>query len=136
MNALIVFVCATAIASAAPGKGAAALTERIQAVCPIHGVSIGKASDKATWRIDFAPEAEDGQKVAAWEVIQKWTVADWDGTPEERRAAQVAKIEDLLITRQRCLLWQENDILRRLMDRQKEIDDITAKIAELVQVLK
>jgi hypothetical protein len=44
---------------------AADLHAEIAAVCPIHGVSIGRKNDKATWRIDFAPDATDAQKAAA-----------------------------------------------------------------------
>lgn len=44
---------------------AGTLHAAIAAVCPIHGVSIGRRNDKATWRIDFAPEATDAQKNAA-----------------------------------------------------------------------
>ena len=41
------------------------LHKAVAATCPIHGVSIGRRDDRATWRIDFAPEATDAQRVAA-----------------------------------------------------------------------
>lgn len=41
------------------------LTAQIGAVAPIAGVSIGRWDDKATWRIDFAPEATAEQRGAA-----------------------------------------------------------------------
>lgn len=50
------------------------LTEAIAAVCPVDGVSIGRLDDKATWRIEFSPEANDAQKSAALEVL-----ASFDG---------------------------------------------------------
>lgn len=45
------------------------LTRLIQAVAPIEGVSIGQQDNKATWRVDFRPEATPIQKAAAQIVI-------------------------------------------------------------------
>ena len=36
---------------------------------PIHGVSLGRKNDKATWRIDFKDEATEAQRVAAATVL-------------------------------------------------------------------
>lgn len=47
----------------------ARLHERIAAVAPIHGVSIGDASDTSTWRIDFAPEATARQRADAQGIL-------------------------------------------------------------------
>jgi hypothetical protein len=47
-----------------------ALHDRLQLVCPIVGVSVGKLADKATWRIDFAPEATAEQRTAAQAALQ------------------------------------------------------------------
>lgn len=47
----------------------------IAAVCPIHGVSIGRKDDKATWRIDYAPEATVEQQAAALTVMLNFDVA-------------------------------------------------------------
>lgn len=41
------------------------LDAAIKAVCPIHGVSIGRVDDKAIWRIDFKDEATAEQRSAA-----------------------------------------------------------------------
>lgn len=41
----------------------------IREVCPIHGVSIGHESDKATWRISFKAEATAQQRTAAQSVV-------------------------------------------------------------------
>lgn len=48
---------------------AAKLDAAIKAVCPILGVSIRRKDDKATWRIDFRPEATQPQKDAAQAVL-------------------------------------------------------------------
>jgi hypothetical protein len=48
----------------------------IEAVCPIHGVSIGKWDDPASWRIHFAPEATEEQKRLARQVIDRVTIQD------------------------------------------------------------
>lgn len=48
---------------------AAKLDAAIKAVCPIHGVSIGRADDKQTWRIDYADDATAEQREAAQSVL-------------------------------------------------------------------
>lgn len=48
---------------------AAALDQAIKAVCPIDGVSIGRAADKSTWRIDFADDATAEERAAATAVM-------------------------------------------------------------------
>jgi hypothetical protein len=48
---------------------ASALDAAVKAVCPIYGVSVGIVSDKATWRIDFRPEATTQQRAAAQAVV-------------------------------------------------------------------
>ena len=47
----------------------AKLYNAIAAVCPVVGLSIGDRNNRATWRIDFAPEATQQQKDAAAAVI-------------------------------------------------------------------
>jgi hypothetical protein len=44
---------------------AAKLDAAVRAVCPIHGVSIGRPDDKTTWRIDVRDEATAQQRGAA-----------------------------------------------------------------------
>lgn len=44
---------------------AASLTQAIQSLAPIMGVSIGDPADKGTWRVDFLPEATQEQRDAA-----------------------------------------------------------------------
>ena len=57
----------------------------IKAVCPIHGVSVGRWADRATWRIGFAPEATKEQRDAARAVMDAF---DPDApTPQEEREA-------------------------------------------------
>jgi hypothetical protein len=64
---------------------AEALTTQLQALCPIDGVSIGDAADKATWRIDFAEGATDAQKAAAQGALR-----DFD--PEASVPASLSKL--------------------------------------------
>lgn len=54
---------------------AATLHAAIAAVCPIHGVSIGRKDDKATWRIDFVPGATSGERADAEAVLAAFDVA-------------------------------------------------------------
>ncbi len=51
------------------------LNAAIEAVCPIHGVSIGRKDDKATWRIDFKDEATAQQRADAQAVVEAFDVA-------------------------------------------------------------
>lgn len=48
---------------------AAKLDAAIKAVCPIHGVSIGRVNDKQTWRIDFKDEATAQERATAQAVV-------------------------------------------------------------------
>lgn len=64
---------------------AAKLDAAIKAVCPIHGVSIGRLDDKATWRIDFKDEATPEQRAAAIAVIDAFDPTA--KTAEDLRAA-------------------------------------------------
>ena len=41
------------------------LHKHIEAICLIDGVSIGDVANRATWRIDFRPEASEQQRAAA-----------------------------------------------------------------------
>ncbi len=45
------------------------LTKSLQKVADIHGVSIGHADDKSTWRIDFKDEATQEQKNLAMSML-------------------------------------------------------------------
>lgn len=47
----------------------ATLHEAVAAVAPIHGVSIGRRTDRATWTVQFAPEATPQQQSAAAQVL-------------------------------------------------------------------
>lgn len=70
----------------------------IAAVCPIHGVSIGRKDDKATWRIDFAPEADDAKKAAARAVLEGFDLAAARAAEQAKRtrdAAVQAKMREL-----------------------------------------
>lgn len=48
--------------------------DRILSVAPIVGVSIGREDDRATWRIDFKPEATADQRVTAQAMIAAFDV--------------------------------------------------------------
>jgi len=66
-------------------------TQLTSAGIPVHGISIGRKDDKATWRVDFAPEATDEQKAQAAQIV-----AAFDVEKAEHNAgidAQIAAIE-------------------------------------------
>lgn len=54
------------------------LDQALKAVCPIHGVSIGRKNDRSTWRVDFAPEATDEQKAQAAQIVAAFDVENAD----------------------------------------------------------
>lgn len=66
------------------------LDAAIRAVCPIHGISIGRKDDKTTWRIDFTSEATEEQKAAARAVL-----ASFDPNPSRKDEilARLAEID-------------------------------------------
>ena len=55
----------------------------LKAVCPIHGVSIGRETDRSTWRIDFKDEATAEQRAAAGDALAAFDPAV--PSPEEQR---------------------------------------------------
>lgn len=77
---------------------AATLHAAIAAVCPIHGVSIGRKDDKTTWRIDFANDATDPQRAAARAVLEGFNLAAErakEQAKRDREAAVQAKMREL-----------------------------------------
>lgn len=83
-----------------------ALTRALSAVCPIHGVSVGRGDDRATWRIDFKDEATTGQRAAARSVIDAFDPAtpeppsrDVFGELDDAKATIVALVKKGAITR-------------------------------------
>lgn len=49
--------------------------DAVSAVSPIHGVSLGRLDDKATWRIDFKGEATDAEREAASRALNAVDIA-------------------------------------------------------------
>lgn len=74
------------------------LTKAVSDVCPIHGVSIGSAEDKATWRIDFKDEASSEQRAAARHVVSEF-VWNEDEVPQSvtMRQARLALLQQNLL---------------------------------------
>lgn len=64
------------------------LSDAINSVCPIHGVSVGRKSDKSTWRIDFKNEATTAQREAALAVL-----ANFDAQKEEERISLLSQLQ-------------------------------------------
>lgn len=67
------------------------LDSAVKAVCPIHGVSVGDAADKATWRIDHKDEATAQQKVAAQSVVDAFDPAEPDTPVDQSDLDQLQK---------------------------------------------
>ena len=67
------------------------VTETINKVCPIHGVSFGKLYQKETWRIDFKDEATAAQKKAAAKWLASFNLDGFTAVAETKR--QIAALE-------------------------------------------
>lgn len=65
-----------------------AIHDKIAAICPIDGLSIGRATDKSTWRIDFKKQATDSERQAARELLEAINPSDFITddvlTPEQK----------------------------------------------------
>jgi hypothetical protein len=80
----------------------AKLDAAIKAVCPIHGVSIGRWDDRSTWRIDFKGEATPEQRAAAQSVVDSF---DPTITQDDLAACAIDRIDPLMFD---ALLTNEN----------------------------
>lgn len=49
-------------------------TQLTTAGIPITGISIGRKDDRSTWRIDFAPEANDEQRALAAQILSAFDI--------------------------------------------------------------
>lgn len=68
------------------------LDTAIRAVCPIHGVSVGRANDKTTWRIDFTSDATPEQRVAAQAVVAAFDSVAEEAAVDSKRLAREALV--------------------------------------------
>lgn len=76
------------------------LDAALRAVCPIRGVSVGNAADKATWRIDFDPAATAQQRTDAAAVLSAFDVAaaqQQDVADQQRRVTDQQELADARI---------------------------------------
>lgn len=71
-----------------------ALHVAVAAVCPIDGVAIVDPADKATWRIDFQPQATGPQRAAAQ--VALLTFVDPSPPTASDRAARDASDNDAI----------------------------------------
>lgn len=55
-------------------RGLLYLHDAVSAVCPIDGISIGKAADKSTWRIDYKATATAAQRAAAAAIVASFDI--------------------------------------------------------------
>lgn len=113
------------------------LHERIAAVAPIDGVSVGVEEKKDTWRIDFKKEATEDQIAAAKAIIENWTDVDNDGTLEERKYIALEKIITLRI-RKMAIDAERDSLVEKLEGSSLDMLDILLKAlqTELEQLYK
>ena len=69
------------------------LTEQILIVCPIEGVSVGRVHDRSTWRIQYRPEATEGQREAACVVMAAFDPAAEVPLDPDANAVRMAQLE-------------------------------------------
>lgn len=60
-------------------RNTALLHDTLAAIAPVQGVRIGRPDDKATWSIDFAPEATPEQQAAATTALLAFDPARLEG---------------------------------------------------------
>jgi len=96
-----------------PDNTAGALHVAIAAVCPIHGVSIGRADDKSTWRIDYDPEATTEQRSAAETVKQTIDIRQKLDDARNSQQQKAAKREALLSMLEEVDLDRLTNLLNR-----------------------
>lgn len=66
------------------------LHRRIVAIAPVIGISIGDASDKSTWRIDFLESATRAQREAAFGIISIYDISAQRAVIEESNRQRLA----------------------------------------------
>lgn len=66
------------------------LHEALETVAPIAGVSVGVKEDKQTWRIDFKPEADAGQRAAAQAALAAFDPSSPDTKEDSKASAKQA----------------------------------------------
>lgn len=93
------------------------LHKQIESIAPIEGVSIGRANDKGTWRIDFKAEATPEQRIAAQTAIDLFdTQAAIDKEQRvfdrQKNAEQEARLAAQLrtLTPQQAVDYIENNV--------------------------
>lgn len=128
--ALLLYLACTACVAAE--VRAVALHERIAAICPITGVSIGDPADKRTWRVDFGPGSTPQQRADAAAVITAWTDDDWKGTAAQVRSGNLSVIVQLQsdirgLTAERDY-WQTQGAAARVSALQSLINQAQIKI--------
>ena len=69
-------------------KGASLLARPIAAVCPIHGVSVGRWEDRSTWRIDFKDEATPAERMAAFATMNAFDPDAPENNPAPKSYAE------------------------------------------------
>lgn len=111
----------------------AKLDAAIKAVCPIHGISIGRKDDKSTWRIDFKDEASAQERAAAQAVLNAFDLAAdaaADAVAAQRAAVQkkLAEIDAKSIRALREWVATQPTAPQFLKDREAEAASERAKL--------
>lgn len=83
------------------------LDNKIKKDCPIDGVSIGRKSDKSTWRIDFKPEATVQQRLDAQAIVDSFDVVVEQKKLDDKEAARVAALVENIDDKIRRIVIEE-----------------------------
>lgn len=94
----------------------------------VSGVSVGRRSDKTTWRVDFTPDATDDQKSGAYAALALCDIDATVATADDVRAEAQRRIMVLIGARDfnSCMTKQLNALMRATeLTRKKATEGLT-----------
>lgn len=104
------------------------LDRAIRSVCPIDGVSIGRKSDRSTWRIDFKPEATEAQKLDARNILNSFEFDEKAATVAEEVKAKLREIDLASIRSLREYVASQLDSPKIIKDMESEATAARSKL--------
>lgn len=76
---------------------AQSLDREVKAVCPhIEGVSVGRKDDRATWRVEFKPQATEAERQAAEDVLARFVFTPQPASPIDALPAQATDLSPVV----------------------------------------
>lgn len=128
--------------------------EHIKTFCPnIEGISIGRANDTSTWRIDFSKDTTDQQRVAALDALFQFDLEAYKTTIRISEVRAECQRRIMIVTGtpndfQRCMVKQLNALMRatelvnkktlgeELTESEQAEEQILIKLANAIKALR